>query len=199
MKKITAQGLQVLDLPVWNFEIHAGECVFMSGPSGCGKTVLLRAIADLDVHKGVVELDGVAASTMPAHGWRKQVALVPAETHWWHATVEEHMLQPDETQLAVFGFEADVMQWQVNRLSTGEKQRLGLLRALEQQPQVLLLDEPTANLDQEYTHRVERFINDMVKNNRLAVIWVTHDQQQQLRIAKRGWMIDQNEIREINA
>jgi len=197
MNQIIGQGIQVLSLSAWNFEVRAGECVFMSGPSGSGKTVLLRAIADLDPHRGSVELDGVTSSSMPAHVWRQKVALVPAETHWWHTSVAEHMAQPDEAILSAFGFDSDVMQWEVGRLSTGEKQRLGLLRALEQEPQVLLLDEPTANLDQEHALQLEHLINGMMKDQGLAVIWVTHDKQQQLRLAKRGWEIEQGVVREV--
>ena len=197
MNKIIAQNLQVLTLPYWTFEVQAGECVFLSGPSGSGKTVLLRAIADLDPHKGSVELNEMPANKISAHEWRSKVALVPAETYWWHETVAEHFDNVDEDSLTELGFSLEAMEWQVGRLSTGEKQRLGLLRALQQRPQVLLLDEPTANLDQEYTQIIERYIHRLIKSEGMSVIWVTHDQEQKRRIAKRGWQLEQNEIREV--
>ncbi|NOY65912.1 MAG: ATP-binding cassette domain-containing protein [Gammaproteobacteria bacterium] len=197
MNNIIARKLQVLNLSEWNFEIQSGECVFLSGPSGCGKTVLLRAIADLDPHQGHVELNQISINNIPAHKWRSKVALVPAETYWWHETVAEHFQQVDENSFAEFGFGMEVMGWQVSRLSTGEKQRLGLLRACQQQPQVLLLDEPTANLDKHYTLVVEKYIDRQIKTRDLSVIWVTHDEKQIERVATRGWQIEENVIREI--
>jgi len=197
MTRIIAQNIQVLELPQWSFEIQAGECVYLSGPSGSGKTVLLRAIADLDPNQGSVELDNVSVKKITAHEWRRKVAMVPAETAWWHETVAEHFYQVDKESLIEFGFDSDVMSWEIRRLSTGEKQRLGLLRALQQQPQILLLDEPTANLDQKYTLVLEQYITSLVKYEGLSVIWVTHDLEQQARIANRGWLIEQNEIKEI--
>jgi len=199
MTRIIAQNIQVLDLPQWSFEIQAGECVYLSGPSGSGKTVLLRAIADLDPHQGSVGLDNVSVKEITAHDWRRKVAMVPAETAWWHETVAEHFHQINENSLIEFGFDTNVMSWEVRRLSTGEKQRLGLLRALQQQPQVLLLDEPTANLDQKYTLVLEQYITRLVEHEGLSVIWVTHDHEQQERIASRGWQIEQDEIREVTS
>lgn len=197
MNNIIAQNIQMLALPVWNFEVKSGECVFLAGPSGSGKTILLRAIADIDQHQGSVKLNGVPAKKIPAHEWRSKVALVPAETYWWHETVAAHFDQVDEKGLAEFGFGKEVMGWDVGRLSTGEKQRLGLLRALQQQPQLLLLDEPTANLDKSYTQIVEQYIDGLVKDGGMSVIWVTHDEEQKARIANRGWQIEKNEIKEV--
>jgi len=197
MKQIIGQNIQVLDLPGWNFNVQSGECVYLSGPSGSGKTVLLRAVADLDPHQGMVELDGVSTNSMPAHDWRRKVALVPAETHWWSATVAGHMQAPDEELLAELGFEPGVLAWEVARLSSGEKQRLGFLRALQQNPEVLLLDEPTANLDSQYTAAIERYVAGLCERQGMAVIWVTHDSEQQQRIARRGWQITPEAISEV--
>ena len=67
------------------------------------------------------------------------------------------------------------MAWSVSRLSSGEKQRLAVLRALAHGPQALLLDEPTANLDADSTARVERFLTQAIRAHGWPVLWVAHD------------------------
>ena len=83
------------------------------------------------------------------------------------------------------GFPADVMQWKVSRLSSGEKQRLALLRAMQFKPQVLLLDEPTANMDEDNTLKVETIVMEYMHNHEASIIWVSHSMQQIERIADK--------------
>src|SRR3954447_5662461 len=146
--------LQVCDLRTAilkpaSFALAMGECIAIRGPSGAGKTLLLRAIADLDPNQGLVTLDGCDRSTIAAPTWRRLVGYVPAEPGWWAETVGEHFA--DRTAAAVFlnnlGFPDKTETWPVSRLSTGERLRLALVRALIMRPKVLLLDEPTAALD----------------------------------------------------
>jgi len=87
--------------------------------------------------------------------------------------------------LGKLGFEEDVLGWKVERLSTGEKQRLALFRLLLNEPQVLLLDEPTAALDHANIHRVEKVIFDYRKSTGAAVLWISHDPEQIARVADR--------------
>ena len=121
----------------------------MRGPSGAGKTLLLRAVADLDPNEGRVTLDGRDRSTMSGPEWRRLVGYVPAEPGWWADTVGEHF--GEWTAALAFlrdlGFREEAKAWPITRLSTGERQRLALVRALIMRPRVLLLDEPTAALD----------------------------------------------------
>ena len=77
------------------------------------------------------------------------------------------------------------MEQPVARLSSGEKQRLALMRLLANRPQVLLLDEPTANLDPENTRRVEAVITEYRRAHKAVVIWVSHDPEQVTRVANR--------------
>ena len=173
-----------------SLEVAAGECVCISGTSGAGKTLLLRAIADLDPHHGKVFLDDIECNTMNPGTWRCKVGLLPAESQWWHETVGEHFRdEPDPSILGALGFDGDVLVYQVLRLSSGERQRLGLLRLLCNQPSALLLDEPTSSLDAENICRVERMIQDYRTLHHTPVIWVSHDQQQISRVSDRHYRI----------
>lgn len=74
---------------------------------------------------------------------------------------------------------------QISRLSSGEKQRLALARALMNQPRVLLLDEPTASLDPVATAAVEQLVADYRRDTNATVLWVSHDAQQAGRVGDR--------------
>ena len=166
-----------------NLRIEAKMCLGLSGPSGSGKTLLLRQLADLDPRQGDVLLDGLSIDQIPAHEWRRQVALLPAESQWWFDRVGPHFWRVDEEKLKHVGFDRDVMNWEISRLSSGEKQRLALLRLLQNRPRVLLLDEPTANLDPTFVGRVEQLLLDYKNKQQAALVWVGHDRAQLQRIA----------------
>ncbi|HID82022.1 MAG TPA: ATP-binding cassette domain-containing protein [Chromatiales bacterium] len=173
----------LLGSEVFDFSLHPHEVLAISGPSGSGKSLLLRALADLDKHQGQVFLKGRSQATFKPAEWRRQIVLVAAESAWWSSTVADHFQKlPTEQSLSELGFSADVLRWPVNRLSSGERQRLGLLRALVLKPTILLLDEPTANLDEKNTLKVEKLIKDYLKNNPAAAIWVSHNSTQRKRL-----------------
>ncbi len=138
-----------------SLHLSAGKCVCLAGPSGAGKSRLLRAICDLDPSSGTVTLDGVAREAVPAPQWRRQVALLPPESSWWEERVGQHFSSSDAPDVTALGLSPSVMDQAVSRLSSGERQRLALLRVLCLQPKALLVDEPTANLDATNTARVE--------------------------------------------
>ena len=195
---ITLQDISVNDLAAINFSVHAGECVCISGPSGSGKSLLLRALADLIPHQGEVYFQGSACSAMPATEWRKQVGLLPAESFWWHEHVGDHFTQDCDDDLQHLGFDKQVYDWSVMRCSTGERQRLALLRLLCRQPKVLLLDEPTASLDERNVQAVEALIKKYQATGG-TVIWVSHDTNQIQRIADRHYRITGNQLQEVSA
>lgn len=182
---LRVEGLAVGDLAAVDLEVAPGEILCLSGTSGSGKSRLLRALADLEPHAGEVFLGELSQSSLPAHEWRGRVMLVPAESHWWADTVGEHLADADTTDIEALGFTPEVLDWQVSRLSSGEKQRLALLRAVSREPAALLLDEPTANLDDATTRRVEAWLMERVHERGWPVIWVAHDPAQIARVARR--------------
>jgi ABC-type iron transport system FetAB ATPase subunit len=93
------------------------------------------------------------------------------------------------------GLPAEALGWQISRLSTGERQRLALLRLLAMGPSALLLDEPTANLDADNGLRVERLIRAYADEHQAPVLWVSHDAAQRQRIADRQLCLEPDGIR----
>lgn len=172
-----------------NLQVNPGEIVCVSGKSGIGKSLLLRAIADIIDHTGQVSLGQQVASAMPAPQWRRQVSLLPAENQWWLDNVYEHFASKDNVLLEQLGFDNSAWQWQLANCSTGEKQRLALLRLLVNKPQCLLLDEPTASLDPENIERVEAVLRQYAETHKAPVLWVSHSREQIERVAARHFIM----------
>ncbi len=168
-----------------SFDIAAGECLALMGASGAGKSLLLRAIVDLDPSTGNIKLGAQTRADMPASEWRKRVALVPAESGWWADRVRDHFPpNVDATKLLARLGLGDALEWDIARLSSGERQRLAIARALCCEPHALLLDEPTASLDEHATGLIEDHIRECCGEG-MAVLLVTHDRKQAERMAKR--------------
>ncbi|WP_193367932.1 ABC transporter ATP-binding protein [Pelagibius marinus] len=192
IKNLIRPGLEPVSL-----ELAAGECIALRGPSGAGKSLLLRAVADLDPNEGELTLDGTPREKIPAPEWRRRVGYIPAEPGWWSERLSDHFqdwaAQAGPARRLKVSPEAETRR--VSQLSTGERQRLALLRALEHRPEVLLLDEPTGPLDEETTAAVEALLREKQENG-LAILWVTHDKRQAERVATRRFWIDRGRLRE---
>lgn len=193
---LRVDDLQFLANGPYSFPVHSNEIIGFSGQSGVGKSLLLRAIVDIIPHRGNVVLNDQDLANVPANLWRKQVGLVPAESVWWYETVRPHfpskvsLLDGSlEKILEKVGFNLDVLDWQVSRLSSGEKQRLAILRTMVNIPMVLLLDEPTSNLDQKFTIDVEELIKEYISTYNACCLIVSHDDLQLQRIADRSYEV----------
>ena len=170
----------------------------IGGASGSGKTRLLRAIADLDppAHNDYqITLDGIDLRHFSAAEWRRHVSYVAAESQWWFDDVSRHFsIIPDAGQCRSLELDEGLLQRPVSRLSTGERQRLALLRVLVQQPQVLLLDEPTASLDPATSRATEDVIRDYCLRHQAAVLWVSHDPEQMQRVGQRCFRLEDGRL-----
>lgn len=192
MFRVEELAIDALLAPV-SFTLAEQEVLMVSGVSGSGKSLLLRALADLEPHSGQAWLNAEKQSAFPPPVWRRQVMWFPAETAWWDDSVEAHY--PDTVTendsdwlvsgLAALGLPKSILKQPVTALSSGEKQRLALLRGLAFQPKVLLLDEVTANLDPDSTLAVEALVQSYLAEQQACAVWVSHDPAQAERLASQ--------------
>lgn len=169
-----------------DFALGAGELVDVSGPSGAGKTTLLRALARLlPGAEGRLSLEGRDASDWTPEAWRARVALLPQKPAMWPGTVGENLLvpyglrsrhgstPPDAAALARalggVGLDDVALDRSAARLSLGQQARIALLRVTLTCPDVLLLDEPDASLDDASAEQVARMTADFVAEGGAAV------------------------------
>ncbi len=187
--------LQILSLPAISFTLEKGECLAIVGSSGVGKSLLLKSVADLVPPVGTIYFSGQSREDILATEWRKKIRYNPAESGWWADTVGEHFAGHDKggVWLDDLGLPPEVMEQSVSTLSTGQKQRLGLLRAMNDQPVVLLLDEPTASLDADNARLVEKALKQALSSG-TAICMVTHDLKQARRLADKIMTIRQDHI-----
>ncbi len=176
----------------FDLALAAGECVAITGPSGAGKSIFLRMIADLDPNQGDVFLDGRERRSFAPPAWRSHVVYNAAEPGWWSESVADHFhgtapgadMEFARAMAPRLGLAPGLLDGPVVRLSTGERQRLALIRALALDSPVLLLDEPTGALDQESTQLVEHVLRERLAAG-VAIAMVTHTPAQAVRLGQR--------------
>jgi iron complex transport system ATP-binding protein len=181
--------LQGLDLTV-----AVGEVVGLVGPNGCGKTTLLRAITRVvPALAGRIEVGGKALEQWPARELARMVAVVPQSPLLpLGYTAAEVVLMGRTPHLGFFDQEGaedyrltrealarvdalHLFERRVDELSGGERQNVVLARALAQEPRLLLLDEPTANLDIGHQISVASLVQRLAREEGLAVLATLHD------------------------
>lgn len=186
---LEVKGLEFLDYRPVYLEVFAGEIIGLDGASGAGKSLFFRALSDLIPNNGSAHLRGQKALGMPPSAWRRNVAYLSAESVWWAERVGTHFAgRPVET-LAALGLEEEVFDWPVARCSTGERQRLALARLLENEPALLLLDEPSAALDPQNVGKLEQVVLDYVAGGDRAALLTSHDPSQLERLASRRYRV----------
>jgi len=194
MGSLRVTDLQRPGLGPVSLSIGPGETLCVHGSSGSGKTLLLRAIADLDPNQGQVTLDELVRENTPADQWRRAVMYLAPEAHWWAEQARPHAPAWPEAMLSALGLDMNTLDREIRLLSSGERQRLALVRALVREPRVLLLDEPTANLDPHSTEAAEKLIGDYLQQHAAAALWITHDPAQRARVATHVRQMDRGNL-----
>lgn len=172
----------------YTFDVAPGRCTVLSGVSGSGKSLLLRMIVDLDPNLGDVRIGNTPRESLSGPAWRREVGYVAAEPGWWADDVRAHF--PPQAladgQIAALAAQLclrpDILAAQVSHLSTGERQRLALLRAIARHPRFLLLDEPTSALDRDTTLAVEALLKQQMATEGIGLLVVSHNPEQALRL-----------------
>lgn len=193
----------------------AGQVTVLTGASGSGKSVLLRVLAGLlPMTTGDVWLQSDAQNRdtrdsiheiAPMH-WRSQVALLAQQPQLLEGSVIDNLQLPYRLashqhkhfnidwhieQLEYLERTSDFLQQDANTLSGGERQLVNTLRLLQLNPQVLLLDEPTAALDVDTSAKlVHLLINWLRREPTRTLLWVTHDTQDIMPLADKHWHMD---------
>jgi len=185
------------DVPVLRnitFDLPSGDFLSLLGPNGSGKSTLLRLLDRILLpQSGTITLDGRPLNEFSRRELAKRVAYVPQDTLWvFPYTVLEVVLMGRSPYIGHSGFEneqdleiaqemmrltdiAHLANKLITGISGGERQRVLIARALSQQPQILLLDEPNAHLD--ISHQIEIFqiLREQNEQRNLTIVSVSHD------------------------
>lgn len=191
------KSLSIAHLETENLCFYGAEAVSLKGPSGAGKSLFLKALSDLMENAGEVFLNDQKREDLLAPDWRRKVCYLSAKTAWWQDCIKDHFADPEacETGLKAFDLPLSIMDKSVNDLSSGEAQRLAILRTLaNEEACFFLLDEPTSALDEERQKRVEDYLKAQMKERKFGLIFISHDDRQIARLAKRHLKIEGNRI-----
>ncbi len=184
-----------------NIRVERGEVFALIGPTGAGKTTLLRIIDLLDTPtSGKIFFDGadVTGSEKARLGARRRMAFVLQKPVVFNTSVYDNIAcglrwrgvegQQIRKKVDVILERVGLTEYKkrnARTLSGGEAQRVAIARAIAVGPEVLLLDEPTANLDPISSKKIEELISDVIKRDAITVIMATHDMSQGQRLADR--------------
>ena len=186
-----------------SFKIHSGDHMAIQGPTGAGKTLLLRALALLDTpDAGVIRWRGEPVADHKVPSYRRTVAYLPQRPALIEGSVEANLRLPFALRihqerafergralelLQLLGCDESFLKRSCADLSGGESQILALVRLLQLDPAVLLLDEPTASLDPEATRSAREMVVSWAEsgNGERAYVWVSHDQELAQQVSNR--------------
>ncbi len=195
-----------------SLRLGAGQRLAVTGPAGSGKTLLLRAMVLLDpLQAGEVLFEGRRMAHDEIPRFRRSVVYLHQRPALFDQRVEDVFRRPftlavhrghafDKNRivrwLGVVGRKASFLDKRTDDLSGGEAQIVALLRALQLDPRVLLLDEPTASLDGPTSRAVEGLLDSWLAESpdARAMVWVTHDREQAQHVAETTLYIEHGRI-----
>lgn len=193
-----------------------GRITAVIGPNGAGKTTLFKII-DLLIHANSGKImagdkDILVLNAAESGAWRQSIAFVLQEPYLFNMSIRQNLAVPLKmrkvegikinqiVQGAIdrFGL-AEIAEKKPFRLSSGERKRAGLARALVTEPGLLILDEPTASIDPEASYMIEQYLKDLRAEGHTIILMSTHDLFQARRLADdvvllfKGEMIEAGE------
>tara|TARA_R110001583_G_scaffold16561_17_gene67921 strand:+ start:23738 stop:24385 length:648 start_codon:yes stop_codon:yes gene_type:complete len=175
-----------------NVEIKAGEVLSLMGPSGCGKSTLLHAIAGHPLNDfsvtGDVSLNGKSLNSTPVEerniGFLFQDDLLFPHLNVWQNlafSLPDSVKKKDRKEQALLALKQqnliDLADKNPSQISGGQRARISMIRMLLAKPCAVLLDEPFNKLDQQLRQEFRQWVFDLIKQNSLPVLMVTHDQE----------------------
>ncbi|MCG6880427.1 MAG: ABC transporter ATP-binding protein [Deltaproteobacteria bacterium] len=177
-----------------SFSVHKGEFFIVIGPNGSGKTTLLKILSRvLPFQKGTLEIEGLPMARYSRRSLARIMALVPQSApEDLPFTVRELILMARAPRMGLLGLERDhdvrvaeeamtftgvktLAERKMDQLSGGERQRVFIARAICQEPEIILLDEPTASLDLAHQVRVMDLMEKLREEKGLTIVMVSHD------------------------
>ncbi|MGE5380464.1 MAG: phosphate ABC transporter ATP-binding protein [Methylocystaceae bacterium] len=177
-----------------NLNIEEGGLFTFIGPSGAGKSTLLYLLNRFhDTTRGQIFYAGKLLADYEVIQLRREVGMLLQKPFMLSGTVLDNLMagpqlsgvrsrrRPEEL-VDLVGLKSSLLNQEAKSLSGGEQQRVSLARLLANNPRVLLLDEPTAALNQAAAEEVERLIKSLVVQEKLTVVMVTHDLEQAYRM-----------------
>ncbi|MCI0335738.1 MAG: ATP-binding cassette domain-containing protein [Planctomycetes bacterium] len=187
-------------LQIDDLTIEQGKATALLGPTGAGKTTLLRLLTGLEYpDDGVVEFNGAPLNRTTPLSVLREISMVHQRPILINGSVADNVAfglrarrRDADSQVAAVlrRLGLDRLAWQDARsLSGGQVHLVALARSLVLEPQVLLLDEPTANLDPAYVVLVENAIRETQLSRAMTVVWATHNLFQARRVSQQGILV----------
>lgn len=208
LRKVNAARVQAQILSSLDLRVQKGELVTVMGTSGSGKTTLLRLINRLsETDTGIILLNDKDIKEYNPVDLRRKIGMVFQMPVVFKGSVRDNLAFgmklwggniDIETLSKQAGIPETLLDADTEQLSGGEKQRVCIARALANQPEVLLLDEPTSSLDAVAAERIENLLLELRRERNLTILWVTHEKEQARRIGGRRLKLRDGRLEEDN-
>ncbi|WP_077326474.1 ABC transporter ATP-binding protein [Virgibacillus siamensis] len=209
IKKVYPDGTEAIK--DFSLTIEKGELVTLIGPSGCGKTTTMKMINRLiEPTTGAIHINGKSINDYNIHELRwnigyvlqeialfphmtiaENIAVVPEMKKWKHKKIQERSLE----LLDMVGLDPSVYKGRMpSELSGGEQQRVGVIRALAADPDIILMDEPFSALDPISREQLQSDIRDLQKKIKKTIVFVTHDMDEAMALGDKVCLMREGQI-----
>lgn len=198
---VNNQSKQIVDNISYKF--HRGKIYTVIGPSGAGKSSLLRMLNRLDEPtSGEILFNNENYKSYEPPELRMKICYLFQIPYLFDGTIRDNLKyavndMKDEEVMELskkVHIKKEMLDDSVENLSVGEKQRVAIARLLAVKPEIILLDEPTSNLDPGHTRAIENLIKEIVLKEKITAIVVTHHPQQALNIGEETLLLDNGKL-----